>query len=107
MALGMSLYDVVRCATTRPAEVLGRAGELGTLAEGTRADVTVLEVRREPWTFVDPCGNTLDSESRLVPHLVLRDGEPIVPSRRFLRDVCTPEERGEADLAIAVGGHPR
>jgi hypothetical protein len=24
-----------------------------------------------------------------------------------LRDVCTPEERGEAGRAVAVGGRPR
>ena len=47
MALGMSLTDVVACTTEHPAEVIGRAGELGTLREGTRADVTVLEVRRD------------------------------------------------------------
>ncbi len=107
MALGMSLPDVVRCATTRPAEVIGRSGEIGTLAEGTRADVTLLERRQEPWTFIDHHGATLDADTRLVPQLVLRAGTPIQPSRKLLRDVCTAAERGEEGLPIAVGGRPR
>jgi len=107
MALGMTLPDVINCATARPAEVLGRSGDLGTLEEGTRADVTILEVRHEDWTFIDTRGATLDADARLVPSMVLREGRPLVPNRRLLRDVCTPEERGEAGLAIAVGGRPR
>jgi dihydroorotase len=97
----------VTATTEHPAEVIGRAGELGTLREGTRADVTILELRREEWTFLDSRGATLPTDARLVPHLVLREGRPIVPSRRLLRDVCTPEERGEAGLPVAVGGYAR
>jgi dihydroorotase len=107
MALGLTLPEVIACATAHPAEVIGRAGDLGTLREGTRADVTILEVRRQGWTFFDTQGGSLDADVRLVPHRVLREGRPIVPSRRLLRDVCTPEERGEAGLAVAVGGCPR
>ena len=107
MALGMSLNDVVACTTDHPASVLGRSGELGTLREGTPADVTILDVRRDDWTFLDSQGATLDADVRLVPRLVLREGRPHVPSCRLLRDVCTPEERGEAGMAVAVGGRPR
>ena len=57
--------------------------------------------------FIDAQGDALDAEVRLVPHMVLREGRPIVPSRRLLRDVCTPQERGEAGLAVAVGSRPR
>jgi dihydroorotase len=107
LALGMSLDDVVRCTTQHPAMVIDKDDEIGTLRVGTRADVTVLEQRREPWTFVDPCGGTLDADERLVPRLVVREGEPIVSSGRMLRDVLVPAERGEEHLAVAVGGHPR
>jgi dihydroorotase len=107
LALGMNLTDVVRCTTQHPATVIGKEHEIGTLRVGTRADVTVLECRREPWTFVDPCGGTLDADERLVPTLVLREGRPIVPTGRMLRDVLEPVERGEEQLAVAVGGHPR
>jgi len=107
MALGLSLPEVIACTTAHPAAVIGRAGDLGTLREGTRADVTILEVRRQDWTFFDSQGGSLDADVRLVPYLVLREGRPIRPSRRLLRDVCTPEERGETGLAVALGGRPR
>jgi dihydroorotase len=107
LALGMSLTDVVRCTTEHPATVLGKADEIGSLRVGSRADVTVLEARREAWTFLDPVGGSLDAGERLVPALVVRAGRPIHPSRRLLRDVCTPEERGEAGLQVAVGGLAR
>jgi dihydroorotase len=81
--------------------------ELGTTRVGTRADLTVLELRDEPWTFIDPSGATLDAERRIVPTLVVREGRPIVPSGRLLRDVLGPEERGEAGKAVAVGGRLR
>ncbi|HEY2332667.1 MAG TPA: amidohydrolase/deacetylase family metallohydrolase [Acidimicrobiales bacterium] len=107
LALGMSLTDVVRCTTEHPATVLGMADEIGSLRVGSRADLTLLEPRREPWTFLDPVGGTLDANERLVPSVVIRAGRPLVPSRRLLRDVCEPEERGEAGLAVAVGGLAR
>jgi dihydroorotase len=107
LALGMTLPDVIACTTSHPAVVLGKEGELGTLQIGTRADVSVLEARREPWTFIDPGGHTLDADERLVPTLVVREGTTIVPTRRLLRDVLEPAERGELGRAVAVGGRPR
>jgi dihydroorotase len=107
LALGLTLTDVVRCTTEHPATVLGMADEIGSLQVGSRADVTVLEPRREAWTFLDPVGGVLDAEERLVPSVVVRAGRALVPSRRLLRDVCDPEERGEAGRAVAVGGLAR
>jgi dihydroorotase len=107
LTLGMTLPDVIRCATHHPAVVLGLDDELGTTRLGTRADLTVLELRDEPWTFVDPTGATLDADLRLVPTLVVREGRPIVPSRRLLRDVLVAKERGEEEGVVAVGGRPR
>lgn len=37
--LGMSFPEVIRAATTRPAQVLGLEGEVGTLRPGARADI--------------------------------------------------------------------
>jgi dihydroorotase len=107
LALGMTLPDVIACTTSHPAVVLGKERELGTLQIGARADVSVLEPRREPWTFIDPGGHTLDADERLVPTLVVREGTTIVPTRRLLRDVLEPAERGELGRAVAVGGRPR
>jgi dihydroorotase len=107
VTLGMSLSDVIACATWHPAIVLDKLDEIGTLREGSRADVTLLEVRRDDWEYLDGLGASLESDQRLVPTLVLRDGKPITPTGRLLRDVLTPEERGEDSELIAVGGRPR
>ena len=88
MALGMDLPFVVRATTQHPAEVLRMSDEIGSLKVGSRADVTVLEEIREPWTFRDRQGGSAVGKSRLVPRLVVRKGRAIEPTCRLLRDVC-------------------
>lgn len=41
--VGLPLVDVVRSASSTPAEVLGRGGELGSLLPGRRADLVVVD----------------------------------------------------------------
>ena len=89
MALGFDLNFVVRATTEHPAEVLRMRAEIGSLEPGTRADISVLELIEEPWTFRDRLGGSVEGKSRLVPRLVVRNGRAITPSCRLLRDVCT------------------
>ena len=42
--LGMPFAEVIRATTRRPAEALGRADEIGSLAPGAAADVALLEI---------------------------------------------------------------
>jgi dihydroorotase len=90
-ALGMPLMEVLRAVTINPASVIGEQGELGTLAVGTIADITILEVRRDSWNFADGIGDVLSVEDRLIPRLTLRGGIPHSPHERMLRDVLDPE----------------
>jgi dihydroorotase len=90
-ALGMPLMEVLRAVTVNPASVIGEQDELGTLAVGTIADITILEVRRESWKFADGIGDVLGVEDRLIPHLTLRAGVRHSPHERMLRDVLDPE----------------
>jgi len=53
LALGMALPDVVRAATARPAEVMGLAGEVGTLRPGAHADIALWRVERGPVALYD------------------------------------------------------
>jgi dihydroorotase len=107
LGLGLTLHDVLRAATLSPAKTLRMEDEIGTLAVGSRADVSVLDVRRDDWRFYDARRSALDVGERLVPRLVVRAGKPILPSNRLLRDVLTAEERGEAGMPVAVGGEPQ
>ena len=52
LALGMSLMDVIGASTTGPARAIARP-ELGTLAVGTPGDVTILDLEKGAFEFVD------------------------------------------------------
>ena len=89
VALGMPIDDALAAVTVNPARVLGEEDEIGTLAVGSRADMTVLEERREDWPMRDGQGEVLVAKRRWIPRLVLRAGDPIVPNLRLVRDVST------------------
>ena len=67
LALGFSLPDVVRMSTLAPARMIGQEAELGSLAEGTTADVTILDAVQGRWSYVDSEGATLIGEQALTP----------------------------------------
>jgi len=90
VALGMPFSDAVAAVTINPARVLGEEAEIGTLSIGSRADVTVLEERVEDWPMRDGQGEILVAERRWLPRLVLRAGQPVVPTLRLVRDVTAP-----------------
>jgi dihydroorotase len=92
IALGMPLADTIARATAHPARVL-RDDTIGSLKPGNPADITVLEAVDGDWTFRDSEGATLATKSRLIPSLVFKDGEVIVPDCGFLADLLPPEAR--------------
>jgi dihydroorotase len=74
MALGLTLDEVVRAATATPAQAIGARGQLGTLAPGAVADVTLLRLEQGEFEFADARGETLQAGARLVPVSVVRNG---------------------------------
>ncbi len=80
LALGLPLTQVVRMVTCNVVEVFGLPPELGTLAVGHPADVTVLHDERGRWALRDNEGTQLVGERLLRPAFCLRDG------RRFDAD---------------------
>lgn len=75
LALGMTFADVVRCVTANAAAQFGRAGDLGTLATGTAADVTVARLVDHPLEFRDIHGNSLKGDRMLLPLATVIDGQ--------------------------------
>ncbi|HEU4987145.1 MAG TPA: amidohydrolase/deacetylase family metallohydrolase [Rhizobiaceae bacterium] len=73
LALGMPLNEVLKAATARPAEVIGRP-ELGALTMGGQADIAVLRQRPGRFTFVDSTGASLVAEERLVSEGIVAAG---------------------------------
>ena len=75
MALGFGLGDVIRMATSEPAKALDMDGEIGSLAVGRAADVSVLEEHTGDWLFRDTDGGTLRGDKALTPVLAVKAGE--------------------------------
>lgn len=79
--LGLSLPDVVQRVTATPAACIGQAGQLGTLADGAAADVSLFRLVQGEWTFRDSSGVAETGGARFEPVAVIRGG-------RVMR--CTP-----------------
>lgn len=84
LMLGMSLDDVIAKSTTHPAAALGRSDQLGTLREGTVADVAILERRQGKFIFTDSYDETRVGDTLLTAACTIRRGE-LVPGGGGLR----------------------
>jgi dihydroorotase len=74
LAIGMPLADVIACATAAPAAALRRTDDLGSLAPGRPADVTVLELVRGTQELIDAEMGCVAASEWLEPRWVVRDG---------------------------------
>jgi dihydroorotase len=84
LALGMSLADVVRASTSRPAEVLGLAGEVGTLRPGARADLGLFRLLEGEFPLYD-----IDGAIRVSP-VLLRNTLTLLDGRELARRESEP-----------------
>lgn len=75
LALGVSLYDVINACTYKPAQLLGMAEEIGTLATGAYADIAIFKLKNKHVQFADIHGETLMGDHVLVPQMTLKSGE--------------------------------
>ncbi len=75
MALGLSLEQVVPMVTSHPAQMLGRPDEIGSLAVGRVADVTVLDDQRGRFVLRDNTNDEVIAERLLRPVFCLRAGQ--------------------------------
>jgi dihydroorotase len=92
VALGMPLVEAIRALTATPARTL-RDSSIGHLGVGARANITVLRDVPGNWTFTDTWKQELTVSSRLLPELVVMDGDPIIPDCMLLSDLMAPHER--------------
>jgi dihydroorotase len=79
LALGLPLRDLVAMTTCNAAAQIGRADELGSLAPGRVADVSVLRLEEQDWTALDSQRQERVLPQRLVPVLTVRAGAVIYP----------------------------
>jgi dihydroorotase len=72
--MGLSLQDVILRATWNPAKVIKRT-DLGNLSVGTIADVTVLNLRKGNFGFLDVRGKKMTGSQKLEAELTIRAGK--------------------------------
>jgi len=77
--LGLSLDEVVRLATSAPANTVGRGDQFGTLKVGAEADVSVMRIEEGSFKFTDAPGDVRIGERLLVPVVTLRAGRRHAP----------------------------
>jgi dihydroorotase len=77
--LGMPLRDVVRAASSRPAEILGLAPEVGTLAPGSQADIAVFRLLPGRFPLYDIAGTMREADELLVNTLTVMGGTVVDP----------------------------
>ena len=77
MSLGISLEDALVMSTRKPAAILGAEIErdLGCLAPGTHADLTLLRVHTGRWQFIDGDNEVNTGELAIEPVSCIRAGQ--------------------------------
>lgn len=71
---GMSFEDVITAATLTPAKLVDRP-ELGSLAEGTEADLCVFRLKNKQVSYTDINGHSFIGSQVLVPQMTFKGGK--------------------------------
>jgi dihydroorotase len=79
MAVGYTFADVVAMTTGRAATAIGRQDDLGAIAVGREADLTVLDLVSGDFTFTDTTKATFRGEHGIVPVHTVRAGDLVPP----------------------------
>lgn len=75
LALGMDLPEVIATATTNAADMLGMSEEIGALAVGREADISVIDPLAGDFVLTDNAGGELQTDLLLNPDFCVRGGE--------------------------------
>lgn len=110
LALGLSLPEVIARATVVPARIIGRP-ELGSLAEGTPADIALFRLLEGSFTFYDVAMNARVGDRLLVNTLTMVEGRVLPRSEpsplHVWAELSPPQQPIRAighPLRAAVGG---
>jgi dihydroorotase len=77
LEFGMSVAQVVACATVNPSRTFEVFRDRGTLNVGAPADVAVLELREGSFEFLDNFKNTITGRQRLFPYATVLAGRRV------------------------------
>ncbi len=96
LLMGMPLERVVELSTTRPAEILKHDDQIGTLREGTTADIAILEKREGRFRLTDSSGDDRIGRELLTAAVTIRAGR-ILPGGGSLHARRLAEEGARDD----------
>lgn len=96
LMLGVPLDEVVAMATARPAAVIGKQDQLGTLREGTVADIAIFQRAEGQFQFTDSYQQTRTGREMLIAAATIRRGHLLVGGGgwRAQRVHAEPERKG-------------
>lgn len=77
LALGVPLSKVIECTTAAAAIQFGEVGNLGTLSEGTTADITILELKEKSVEYRDIWGGRVKGNHLLIPRGTILNGKTV------------------------------
>lgn len=77
LTLGVTVNQVIACATLHPARALGEERELGSLETGTCADIAVHRLIDKEAVFADPLGDSCVGKQLLRTEMTVRGGEVV------------------------------
>lgn len=76
LCVGMPFEEIIRAATSRPAQYLGLKGEIGTLKPGACADITGLKIEETKHELVDVHGEKRMGSEKVCNTFTLLGGKP-------------------------------
>jgi dihydroorotase len=79
LSLGYSLSDVVRMTTTNAARAIGLSDQLGAIAVGREADISIVDIVEGKWAFTDTIKQPFTGTQALIPVQTMRAGELFSP----------------------------
>jgi len=74
--MGLSIQEVIAATTSQPAKYIQRK-DLGHLSVGGLADVTLINIRKGDFGFIDTRGKRMKGNQKLECELTLRDGKVV------------------------------
>lgn len=89
LSMGISLNQVIKMTTEKPAELMKMENEIGCLSEGAYADVAIFDLKEHKQTYRDWKGTAFIGNKMLKPEMTIKDGQIMY---------CAPEYIYEEDF---------
>ncbi|CAG9297055.1 metallo-dependent hydrolase [Celerinatantimonas diazotrophica] len=73
--MGMPIFDIIKAVTETPARLMKMDGQIGTLKPGAFADIAIVKLVDQPFTFDDSQGNYLKANQIIENCATILDGQ--------------------------------